>query len=234
MLTSTTRLRTSGLPCDFTLIVDGQEFPVHKSVLFCHSDVLFKMSTNAAFVECQTGRAVLKDVEALHVQTMVEYMYTQTYKFEAPDSASDTDSVTSLELFERSASTSDFDMEMIILADQYNVAGLKQLAMYNLSDALQDSSYDAGKFAILVNKIYAHENLPESVLRHAIKTAALRIECLYSKDPAKLLETRPDFALEVFKCMVKTRGQMMDQKIKAKERQRRILSGLEVSDDDEE
>jgi hypothetical protein len=44
--------------------------------------VLYKMSTHEAFIECKTGRAELKDVEARTVDALVHFLYFQKYEYD--------------------------------------------------------------------------------------------------------------------------------------------------------
>lgn len=173
-------------------------------MLFCHSDVLYKISTNSAFVECQTGRAELKAVKAQHLEAMIECMYTQKYK-SVPGSDipwRDTDYTALI----------DFDMAVLILADQYNVGTLMREVSDHIKRGLNKYRQDnAEKFAFLVNKISDNEDLPACLLEYAVIVASESLESLYSADPARLLETRPDFAMSVLNSLVTERGQYVER-----------------------
>lgn len=185
------------------------------------------MSTNAAFIECQTSRAELKEVKACHVKFMVEYMYDESYTYEKGHSGSSphanaTEDPESIE----------FTMALMILADRYNVAGLKTVAENRVLRQINASTRNAGKFATLVNKIYDNEDISDSVLQWAISAASENLESLYTDDPASLIETKPEFALEVLKTLVKERGEGVERNKKRRaEIDRRRAAGERVSED---
>lgn len=121
------------------------------------------MSTNPAFIECQIGRAELKDVKACHVEAMVEYIYDQrhTPAYPAPPGDWPEDTI-------------DFDVSMMVLTDQYNVVGLRTEPESRIQCGISDSVYNAAQFTVLVNKIIDNEDIPESILRYAVEQAAIR------------------------------------------------------------
>lgn len=174
-------------------------------MLFCHSDVLYKMSTNTAFIECQTGRAELKHVEARHLEAVVEYMYKQQY-WAIPGSCDEG------ELGAEYVATIDFDIPVFILADQYNVVDLKSAVSRRIKSGFLHNVDNAERFALLVNKVADNEDLPAEFLEYAVQTASRSPESLYSTNPAQLLETRPEFAMSVFKALVTKRGQELKKR----------------------
>lgn len=216
-----------GPPTDFTLIAEGKEFPVHKVLLFCYSDVLYKMSTNTAFVECQTGRAELKDVKACHVKAMVEHMYDKHYTCRTYSSKSPTNG-SAVE----KPGTVEFEMAMAILADKYNVGCLKNEVEARICERLRRAVPDAEEFATLVNKIHDNEDISENALESIVIIAADRLESMYfaTDSPDSLFETRPDFAISVLKNLVKRCGEDLERAKKREEARQRARDAGEAYD----
>lgn len=188
------------------------------------------MSTNPAFVECKTGRAELKDVKACHVENLVEHMYDHRYNSKRRSSTR-----TSSAIAAENCGTIEFEMAMVILADQYNVSDLKAEAENRIRRLISDALSDAGEFAVLIEKIYANEDLSDGVLENAIDAASTRLECLSSDDPDSLLETRPEFGISVLKLLAKQRSEELARKKAQEDRrreiQRRRAAGEAVSED---
>ncbi|KAF2164119.1 hypothetical protein M409DRAFT_25465 [Zasmidium cellare ATCC 36951] len=70
------KLRHDHTLADFTIASSsGEEWRVHKLILRLHSDVLYRMSTSAEFIECQRGRVVIQEVDDRCIEAMVDFFY---------------------------------------------------------------------------------------------------------------------------------------------------------------
>lgn len=67
-------MRKQNLLCDVILIADGIEIPAHKMVLASCSPYFYAMFTG--FEESRQDRVIIRDVDFLALQTLVEYIYT--------------------------------------------------------------------------------------------------------------------------------------------------------------
>ncbi|KOB69794.1 Roadkill [Operophtera brumata] len=91
----------------------GEEFPVHRSVLSLQSEV-FKAMLKEDMAESKTGRVKLVDVDTEDLKIMIEFMYTNTIK-----------------------QIDDINIpKVIMLADRFNLLGLRKLCDYILIDQL--------------------------------------------------------------------------------------------------
>lgn len=92
---------------------DGVEFPVHRSVLSLHSEV-FKAMLKEDMAESKTGHVKLVDVATEDLKIMLEFIYTNTLKV-----------------------IDDINIpNVIMLADRFNLLGLRKLCDYILIDQL--------------------------------------------------------------------------------------------------
>lgn len=92
---------------------DGEEFHVHRNVLSVHSEV-FKAMLHEDMAESRTGRVKLVDVASQDLRIMIEYIYTSTI-----------------------SAIGDIDIpNIIMLADRYNLEGLRKLCDHILIDQL--------------------------------------------------------------------------------------------------
>ena len=107
---------------NFTIECGSNEWNVHHFVLALHSDVLSR-ACNSASEEATTGSLDLTNDGPKHVEALLEYMYSLAYK----------------------ADTLLLHVEMVVLADKYNIAHLATLA--------QD------KFAKTLKTLFTLENL---------------------------------------------------------------------------
>lgn len=151
------------------------------------------MASNPAFLECQTGQAELKDVQACYLECLVEWMYDPFSPYTTTKRSEHEDV--------------EFDMQMLILADKFNVQGLARMAKQRLYVRISEAVKDSRKFQGLVEKIYECEDLDEAVLEFAVGEATRRLECLSSEgDGEGLLETRPEFGERVLRKLVEGKG----------------------------
>lgn len=286
MLTDNRRLQLGDGPAaDFIIAVEGKDWPVHKLIIFCFSDVLYKMSTNAAFTECQTGRVVLKDVEPRCVEAMVNYFYHQSYRYDyqsytprlmsadekAPSSkvsSSDGDEEDSSEedveslgwdrddgqvhddgsavdwaddgwatspriqsqsfptlaaarlQQMRESDKLDFHLGVCMLAECYNIKGLKLAAENEIVQQHLDKATSYEMLSSSVDKIF-DSDAPES-LRGKVATSLIhQTQFLHSTDSDSLLDRQPELAVAVLKKIAETRHakHLRDQKTRGRNHQ---------------
>ena len=60
--------------CDVTLVVNGNEFPAHKTTLACCSPYFHAMFT--CFEESKQHTIILKDIDPKALELLLEYIYT--------------------------------------------------------------------------------------------------------------------------------------------------------------
>lgn len=246
-----------GPAADFMIEVEGQEWPVHKLVLFCHSDVLYKMSTNAAFTECQTGRVVLKGFEPRCVEAMVHFLYNQTYtdirdypyvmndkkshmgdKEDGSDEGNDEHKTRSEDdgddeageipeethlspegsaiEFDRGSGWSSspefdesdhaqlkFDIGMCVLAECYNVKGLRLAAEVEIKQHLENAQGYANLSSIVDTILDSH--VPKSMRTNLVTALVHKTEFLHSKESDSLLDRRPELAVAILKKVAERR-----------------------------
>ncbi len=110
----------SKVPTDFTITVTHNgtktDFPVHKFILSCHSDVLRPLFENAQFKEAHEDEFEIIDFDAAIVKAMIDYCYTGKQ-----DSTLTTPQVVNLAK----------------LADKYKMRALLLSCEQKLSDSLQ-------------------------------------------------------------------------------------------------
>lgn len=249
--------------------MEGKDWPVHKLVLFCYSNVLYKMSTNAAFTECQTGRIVLKDVELRCVEAMVNYFYHQSYRYDflsyTPRFAEDTtpptetpsndgengenhsDSETdagfadfdpghrwdyvggdsavsasgwgftprgrpsSLQILQssrldemRENDQLDFHLGVCMLAECYNIKGLKLAAETEIIEQHLDTAKSYDSLSSMVDKIF-DSDAPESLQHKLVSSLIHKTHFLHSTEWDGLLDRRPELAVAILKKIAERR-----------------------------
>ncbi|KAF2161982.1 hypothetical protein M409DRAFT_27708 [Zasmidium cellare ATCC 36951] len=177
---------------DFIIKCNGTTFNVHRFLLCLHSDVLAKWCTGD-FKESKKGEVDLTIHEKQHIEALVKYLYTFDYSAEAIESHADKMS---------------FHVTMCVIADKYNIAGLKTLSI--------------SKFKAIVNTTETASELVEPCLLaygSAIATSVIRklivaivvirrntlLPTTATEDSQQLEEamrTYPDFAIDVAKYVV--------------------------------
>lgn len=114
-------LLTDPIGSDFIIkSQDGKEFPVHRIVLSIQSEV-FRAMLQEDMTESRTGRVTLVDVASEDLQILIEFMYTSTIKV---------------------IENINFPT-ILMLADRYNLVGMRKLCDHILIDQLAaDSALD--------------------------------------------------------------------------------------------
>ncbi|KAI0442416.1 hypothetical protein F4803DRAFT_575598 [Xylaria telfairii] len=82
VMSTTKELLRSGEYSDFTLVCEGQKFPVHKSIVCLQSSVI-ATALKSEFQEAKTNTMEV-DFEPQVLKSMLDYMYTGQYDFEEP------------------------------------------------------------------------------------------------------------------------------------------------------
>ncbi|CAG5035203.1 unnamed protein product [Parnassius apollo] len=136
------------IDADFTIeSSDGDKFQVHKVILACQSEV-FKAMLKDETAESQNNYVKLIDVCKEDLQCLIEFMYTGTVK-ELEDSNC---------------------INLLILADKYDLKGLKDLAQYELS--LQLSTDNVLEILVLAD-MYNSDSLKFSALKFIKKNVTV-------------------------------------------------------------
>lgn len=126
---------------------DGTKFKVHKILLGAHSEV-FKAMLKEETAESQNGCVKLVDVGKEDLQCILEYIYTGTIK----------------------------DLEncnccnMLMLADRYNIKGLREISQYALAQQL---SVDNAIEIFMVSDLYNSEVLKIAALKFIKKNSSV-------------------------------------------------------------
>lgn len=61
--------------CDFTLVIEEDEFPCHRSVLCLHSKY-FRGMIGGKFMENHSNRSTVKDISSKTFTILLDYIYT--------------------------------------------------------------------------------------------------------------------------------------------------------------
>ena len=96
---------------DFMLVCEGKIFPCHKFVLASRSDVFEAMFSHEDTTEVLTGQAIIKDCTPEVLFSFLEFLYT--------------DQLEDMKCFD--------SCDLMLLADKYNVSGLKKVCEQNLA-----------------------------------------------------------------------------------------------------
>ncbi|OQV21080.1 hypothetical protein BV898_04844 [Hypsibius exemplaris] len=160
--------------CDFTLLsADGEEFPVHRSIISCHSPVLAAMLTHDT-AENQTGRCVMANITGSALKALLDYIYHG--KVELVAATADTLLTAAdmyellplknlcLELMSRDLTLANA-ARLLVLADQHDCAALKATVLAflkrggNTVEFVQNGgvsellSYGGGRGQLLVEEV---------------------------------------------------------------------------------
>lgn len=114
----------------------------------------------------------------------------------------------------------DFLISMASIAEMYNIYHLKSLVIAQIEKSIACDM--PAKIGTIIDKVYAAETAPQEMRDAVVKAVAARIGRLHTSDPVELLERHPEFALEVFKLVVKRDHQrIMREEAEAAEEERR-------------
>ncbi|KAF2217989.1 hypothetical protein CERZMDRAFT_80621 [Cercospora zeae-maydis SCOH1-5] len=185
------KIHNTGAHSDFILAVGDREWKVHKMVLMMFSDVLYTMSTNEHFVECQTGRAVLQEVEAEHVHALVHFMYHGVYT--SPNGETVSSSISGI-----SADTIKFHMSMIALGGRYIAPTLVEFAA-----ACINSSTNGNNVLEMAKLFYKRVETPSSIRDNIVRVISNNLDVLEENaglDP--LLDEMPQLAVDYLKAQI--------------------------------
>ncbi len=111
------KLWTGKIATDFNLRCAGELFPCHKFVLACRSHVFARMLSHKDFKENVSNEATIEDFSPETVKDFLEFLYTD-------------------ELNEANLNS----VELLLMADKYNVTGLKSDCEKALSKAVDTSN----------------------------------------------------------------------------------------------
>uniref|UniRef100_A0A1E1WJI1 BTB domain-containing protein n=1 Tax=Pectinophora gossypiella TaxID=13191 RepID=A0A1E1WJI1_PECGO len=140
-------LMTDPICTDFVIeSADGDKFRVHKVLLLAHSEV-FKAMLKEDTAESQNNYVKLVDVCTDDLRGILEFVYTGTIK--------DIDAANFFNL--------------LMLADQYNLKGLRELAQYTLSQQL---CTDNALEVLVVADMYNSDILKQTTLKFIKKNVA--------------------------------------------------------------
>lgn len=141
-------LLTDPIGADFIIeSADGAKFQVHKVLLGAHSEV-FKAMLKEETAESQNGCVKLVDVAKEDLQCILECIYTGTVR--------DLDNVNCF--------------NMLMLADRYNIKGLREIAQYAL---YQQLSVENAIDILIVADMYNSEMLKMAAFKFIKKHSSL-------------------------------------------------------------
>lgn len=133
-------LLTDPIGVDFTIeSADGEKFQVHKVLLAAHSEV-FKAMLKEETAESQNNYVKLVDVTKEDLQCILEFIYTGTVR-----------NLENCNCF-----------NLLMLADKYNLRGLRELSQYALSQQL---SIDNALEILMVADLYNSDVLKTKALK---------------------------------------------------------------------
>ena len=148
---------------DFNIKCDGENFPCHKVILASRSDVFKAMLTKEKLLETSNNEVEIKDCTAKTMCNFMEYIYTD-YLEDKSDYIS---------------------TDLMILADKYNVSGLKTECELALSDMLDMSN---AVNLLSIASLFSAEILMK---RAAGFVASNRQELFASEEWKKMVKTNP-------------------------------------------
>ncbi|PIA92776.1 hypothetical protein CB0940_04164 [Cercospora beticola] len=175
------KILDTGAHSDFVLAVGEKEWKVHKIVLMMHSDMLYKMSTNERFVESQSGRAVLKEVEVDQIGALVEFMYHGRYC--GPGGR------------EGIVEYTKFHLSMIALADRYMMPTLRAFALAVISCEIVKSNVIER-----ARQLYNNPETPLEIRREIVRLISHNLDELHGERLDALLDEMPHLAINVLKA----------------------------------
>ncbi|KAK4498789.1 hypothetical protein PRZ48_009299 [Zasmidium cellare] len=217
---------------DFTIASQsGKEWKVHKLVLHMHSDVLYRMATSEDFIvsrssppwpelarlvsipdskiqECQTGRAVLKDVGDDCIDALVGYLYSLTVTLQLPPSRRgipENGPGGQLTIKDCLA----FYGGVWTLADMYNIPGLKGAMSKDFDRWLELRAVDLRFVENLLEVVMegvALDVLEAQLMGFLARLWGTRNHRHSVEKVIALLEKYPDVAMEVLKVVVRRNG----------------------------
>lgn len=153
MLSGLLSLRQEGVLCDFTLIADGQHFPVHKIVLCACSDYFRAMFTQN-LVEARSDSVELQGVTAGGLKILLNFIYTGELAVSLDSVAEVVGAATHLQVLEvvRMCSTYlkrhlglDNCVDVLGLAELYSLCRLREHALQFLCQHLQEFLSEGGE-----------------------------------------------------------------------------------------
>ncbi|KAK5124251.1 hypothetical protein LTR85_001954 [Meristemomyces frigidus] len=178
---------------DFIITCNGEEWKVHKAVLFMHSDVLWKMSSNESFKECREGRAVLNDDDKTHLAELIYYMYHLDYKPMALRS----------------------HVGICQLAGKYNIENLKALAVKRFK-TLAETKYQSDSFAAAMEDAYGAGVGNRAMCAAIVDIVVKHPSALKGQKKETPLQSAmpryPEFAVDVANAFVRTELKYPDEK----------------------
>ena len=120
-------LRKNGLMADVNIVLEGRQFPAHKTVLSARSDLFAAMFGHTDTLESQKGEVLVKDVNKVTMENFLTFLYEATLPKDL-----------------------DFDgyVELLKVADKYQVASLIELCATKLRENIGNPG-NAVKGAIL-------------------------------------------------------------------------------------
>ncbi|KAF7185948.1 hypothetical protein HII31_12821 [Pseudocercospora fuligena] len=184
-----TRLSTCPELSDFKIVCNGREFPVHRFVLSLHSDV-FKRACVSPFME-SSKRAIsmAQDHETDEIRALVEYMY----KFDYSEPSDMEEAV-------------QFHVQMAVLADKWDVRGLKELATKKFTSMLNPH------WSALVPAIkaaYTSQPIIAEMCKAVVKVAAESMDVMLPGSTNAVLDeamlAHPKFAVDLVHQQARTK-----------------------------
>ena len=132
---------------DFIIECGTEKFPCHKAILASRSDVFARLFTSKAWVENKMNLFQIIDQDSAIVKQMLEFMYT----YKIPDD-------------------SEYSLELLLIADQYNLKDLIQMCETEISRKL--TCENAMKILNTANKVADAERLKDFATKFVIKNIA--------------------------------------------------------------
>ncbi|TVY45333.1 Arm repeat protein interacting with ABF2 [Lachnellula occidentalis] len=184
---------SSGKYSDMTIICKGKTFKVHQCIVCLQSKPL-AAAMDGKFKEGPSKEIDLEDDQPEIVEKMLSYMYTSDYS-DGPDStepgstpsksvpSASSTAVSSSNPSPTSASLT--NAQLFVIADKYDIQGLKELAKKKYEEVIADSWNSASFVASL--KLLYEETLESD---RALKDAAVKVAGQHAKE----LVDRGEFA----------------------------------------
>ena len=156
---------------DFNLRCADELFPCHKFVLACRSTVFKTMLSNKAFMENVTNEAEIKDFSPKSVKDFLEFLYT--------------DYVTGRTGFN--------SVELLFMADKYNVGRLKKYCQSVLSRSVDSSNaIKLFRMASTIEAAYLMKKTAEFILKNINKL-------FDTAEWKEMVESNPEHMNNIFK-----------------------------------
>ena len=212
---------------DFTIACNGVTFPVHRLVISMHSS-FFERTGKSSFKENEERRVDLDDDPLAAVALMINYFYSFEYRW-------DDESLEALPEGPYGSSSLGWgcfliQAQLAVIADKYDVEGLKTLAVQQFGDSidlcLKDTSKPklpsaAADMVKATKYIYEHTDPDKTPLRkmtvRAFQDQKYRLmRYAHPEDFESLLSEQPHFAADYVEAISGVAiGKSAEKKLKA-------------------